>query len=97
MDIHFDNSYARLPKTFHRKTLPTPVEKPELIIFNDKLAQQLGISKENPNNATDTTKITQVFSGNTVPTGSEPIATVYAGHQFGGFHPSLAMGVHIIG
>ena len=92
MDIQFDNSYARLPKYFHRRTLPTPVKQAELIIFNDKLAEQLGISKKQ----SDNNKIAQIFSGNTIPTGSEPIAMVYAGHQFGGFSPQLGDGRAIL-
>ena len=33
-----------------------------------------------------------IFSGNTTPEGSEPLAQAYAGHQFGGFSPQLGDG-----
>ena len=34
----------------------------------------------------------KVFSGNLPPDGAEPLAQVYAGHQFGGFSPQLGDG-----
>jgi len=92
MNILFDNSYARLPEYFHRRVLPTHVKQPELIIFNQELAAKLNISINDLNDK----KKAQIFSGNIVPTGAEPIATVYAGHQFGGFSPQLGDGRAIL-
>ena len=88
MKISFDNSYARLPEDFYSKTNPTPVKKPELIIFNTKLAEELGLTDIDSEglNALD------VFAGNEIAEGSEPIAMAYAGHQFGGFSPRLGDG-----
>jgi len=40
--------------------------------------------------------LTHWFSGNQLPGGAEPIATVYAGHQFGGFNPQLGDGRAIL-
>ena len=34
----------------------------------------------------------RALSGNTLLPGSDPVATVYAGHQFGGFNPQLGDG-----
>ena len=34
----------------------------------------------------------QVFSGNQIPVGADPLAQIYAGHQFGGFSPQLGDG-----
>lgn len=39
---------------------------------------------------------TQVLAGNVVPEGSEPLAMVYAGHQFGGWVPQLGDGRAIL-
>ena len=36
-----DNSYARLPQVFYSKTTPTPVCSPDLVVFNDSLAEHL--------------------------------------------------------
>jgi serine/tyrosine/threonine adenylyltransferase len=84
----FDNSYARLPEVFFRTCEPTPVAAPALIRFNHALAAQLGYQGD----ADDAELLAQIFSGNQLLAGSRPIATAYAGHQFGGFNPRLGDG-----
>ena len=42
---NFDNSYARLPKSFFTSTNPTPVSSPKLIIFNESLATIPGVER----------------------------------------------------
>ena len=90
--IPFDNSYARLPERFFSRQLPTPVEAPSLIRVNTALAQQLRIDTEWFNSK----EALLTFAGNHVPAGAEPIATVYAGHQFGGWNPQLGDGRAIL-
>ena len=77
----FDNTYSKLPEDFLVKQAPIPVKSPELIIINKNLSKDLdldftNISEEN---------LSQLFSGNLLPTGSNSIAQAYAGHQFGHF------------
>jgi uncharacterized protein YdiU (UPF0061 family) len=38
----------------------------------------------------------EVVAGNRIPDGAEPIATVYAGHQFGSWNPQLGDGRAIL-
>ena len=38
-----ENSYADLPGKFYTRISPTPVNTPKLIIYNQKLANSLGI------------------------------------------------------
>jgi uncharacterized protein YdiU (UPF0061 family) len=90
--IPFDNSYARLPEAFHRRTPPTPVEAPRLIALNRRLAAELGLDPDalaGPEGAA-------AFAGNATLPGSDPIATAYAGHQFGQFVPQLGDGRAIL-
>ncbi len=84
----FDNSYARLPEQFYAHVFPTPVESPQLIKVNEALALRLGIDAEWL--ASDGG--VQVLAGNEVVPESTPIATAYAGHQFGNFVPQLGDG-----
>jgi len=84
----FDNSYARLPERFYSRLPPRPVAQPQLIRVNEPLAIALGID---PRWLTSPAGI-QALAGNTIPAGAEPIATVYAGHQFGGWNPQLGDG-----
>ncbi|MFQ6547942.1 protein adenylyltransferase SelO [Aestuariibius sp. 2305UL40-4] len=86
----FDNSYARLPDRLFTRLDPTPVAEPRLIAFNDALAAELGITK--PNNET----LANIFSGNEIPDGAEPLAQLYAGHQFGHWNPQLGDGRAIL-
>ena len=88
----FDNSYARLPDAFYRRVLPTPVSRPGLIAFNAALAAELGLYLEGVNDA----ERANIFSGNHIPQGADPIAMAYAGHQFGHFVPLLGDGRAIL-
>jgi uncharacterized protein YdiU (UPF0061 family) len=90
--IPFKNSYIKLGGDFYVATKPTPVREPELIKFNQELAQQLGLI-ETVLNSPDATDI---FAGNRIPIGAEPLAMAYAGHQFGGFSPQLGDGRAIL-
>ncbi len=88
----FDNSFARLGARFSLPQLPTPVSAPRLVRVNTDLARALGLDAERlsrPDSAA-------LFAGNIIPDGAEPIATAYAGHQFGGFSPQLGDGRAIL-
>ncbi|TLP64484.1 YdiU family protein [Parasedimentitalea maritima] len=86
MHIPFDNSYARLAPSFYSKQVPDRVMSPSLLAFNTDLAQLLDISPG------DTDEMAQAFGGNVVPDGAEPLAQLYAGHQFGNYNPQLGDG-----
>ena len=84
----FDNTYARLPERFFTRTAPTPVAAPRLIRLNGPLALHLGLDPD----WLASTEGLEVLAGNRVPSGAEPLAAAYAGHQFGGFVPQLGDG-----
>lgn len=88
----FDNSYARMSDRFFVRTNPTPVAAPRLIHLNRTLARELGLNAE----ALSQSAAASIFAGNRIPSGAEPIATAYAGHQFGGFNPKLGDGRAIL-
>ena len=88
----FSNSYARLPERFFARLAPTPVPKPRLIKFNESLASELGVNAQ----GLEPDELAAVFAGNVTPPGAEPIAMVYAGHQFGSFVPQLGDGRAIL-
>ncbi|WP_440618704.1 protein adenylyltransferase SelO [Candidatus Pelagibacter sp. HIMB1493] len=78
---HFDNSYSKLSKTFKEDIKPTPVHEPELVILNEELAKNLNLKFSE----IDKKKLAEIFSGNSLPDGTNSIAQAYAGHQFGHF------------
>lgn len=90
--FQFDNSYARLPDRFFASVYPEPVEGPELLRFNQKLAAELGVEAD----LSDPDRLAAVLSGNVVPQGASPLAMAYAGHQFGNFVPQLGDGRAIL-
>ena len=94
MSIDFDNTYVELPESFYAECEPTPVDDPQTIRVNDRLARRLGIDPEWL--ATD--EGAAFATGNRILEGSQPIATAYAGDQFGNFVPQLGDGrAHLLG
>jgi protein adenylyltransferase len=95
MRMELSQSYAKLPETFYERIPPSPVREPRLVLFNAALARDLQLSDEL---VQDRAALAQYFSGNELLAGSEPIATAYAGHQFGHFVPQLGDGrAHLLG
>ena len=92
LDLPFDNSYAALPERFYSKLAPTPVAEPSLIALNHALAESLGLDAK----ALETSDGVAALAGNVVPGGADPLAQVYAGHQFGGWSPRLGDGRAIL-
>jgi uncharacterized protein YdiU (UPF0061 family) len=73
----FDNSYVRLPEELFIPQNPEPVARPALVVLNRALAESMGLDAD--------ALEAEVFAGNKIPPGAEPIAQAYAGHQFGNF------------
>ena len=90
-EFSFDNSYARDLDGMYLRVIPTHVEAPRLIAFNTKLAAELGVLE-----GAFEKDLADIFSGNVIPSGAEPLAMAYAGHQFGHFTPQLGDGRAIL-
>lgn len=83
--FRFDNSFIREMEGFFVRVPSDPSPDPKLLAFNNGLAQELGLNASGD-------ALLDVFAGNRVPLGADPVAQVYAGHQFGGFSPQLGDG-----
>ena len=94
MTLHFpfNNSYARLPERFYARITPTPVSAPHLVRINRELACELGLDAD----WLASLEGVEVLAGKRVPEAADPIATAYAGHQFGSFVPQLGDGRAIL-
>ncbi len=93
---NFNNTYFGLSSSFKENINPVPVKNPELVLINKTLASELDL---NFSKVTEK-ELSEVFSGNSLPDGSNPIAQAYAGHQFGHFTMlgdgrAILMGEHI--
>ena len=78
---HFNNTYSKLSDTFREEIKPVSVNNPELVLLNENLASELNLDFSK----IDKRELSKIFSGNTLPNGSNSIAQAYAGHQFGHF------------
>ena len=101
-NLRFDNRYVReLPadpvtENFRRQVAgacysrvrPTPVPAPTLVGWTPEVAALLDLPTE-PDGAD---ALAEVFGGNRVLDGMDPIATCYGGHQFGNWAGQLGDG-----
>ena len=78
---HFKNTYSELSDIFREEIKPITVTNPELVILNEGLASELNLDFSE----IDKKELSKLFSGNSLPNGSNSIAQAYAGHQFGHF------------
>ncbi len=87
-ELSFDNSYARLPEVFYERVQPTPFPNPYVVSVNPDAATLLNVDPSElarPDFA-------EYFCGAKLLPGSDPIAMLYSGHQFGHYVPQLGDG-----
>src|SRR4051812_2221379 len=77
----FENTYARLPKTFFSPAQPAKFRAPRLAVLNHRLAGELGLNFD----TVSPESLAALFAGQDLPEVCQPIAQAYAGHQYGGF------------
>jgi len=91
-DLPFENSFAQLPPAFYTRLQPTPVPAPYLVGVSASAAALIGLdlsefAKED---------VIRAFAGNRTLPGSQPLAAVYSGHQFGVWAGQLGDGRAIL-
>jgi serine/tyrosine/threonine adenylyltransferase len=86
LGLRFDNSFARLPGVFYTRLRPAPLPEPYLVGFSEAAGQLIGIGED------EVPGLTDALAGNRPIAGSDPLAAVYSGHQFGVYVPRLGDG-----
>lgn len=90
----FDNSFAALPEAFYTRLEPHPLPEPYVVGVSTEVADLLGLPAELINSP----QFAEIFAGNRLLPGSEPLAAVYSGHQFGVWAGQLGDGrAHLLG
>jgi uncharacterized protein YdiU (UPF0061 family) len=90
----FENTYVNLNDNLYAECEPESVSDPEIIRMNRDLAEQLGFDSDWL--ASD--EGAAFAAGNRILDGTKPIATAYAGDQYGQFQPQLGDGrAHLLG
>jgi uncharacterized protein YdiU (UPF0061 family) len=90
--LNFENTFARLPDTFHSRLNPTPLLAPYLVSFNADAARLIDLDSKEASRK----DFAEHFSGNRLPPNAEPLSMLYAGHQFGHFVQQLGDGRAIL-
>jgi uncharacterized protein YdiU (UPF0061 family) len=83
--LPLDPCYAGLSDPYLTPVAPTPLPQPRLVHFNEALAAELGID-------TGDQALLDILSGNRPWPAYAPVASVYAGHQFGNWVSQLGDG-----
>jgi uncharacterized protein YdiU (UPF0061 family) len=86
--LAFDNSYVRELGGLYEAWRAAPPPAPRLLVLNEPLARDLGVDPD----VLRAPEGLGILAGSAVPDGASPVAQAYAGHQFGGFSPSLGDG-----
>ena len=93
-EVRFQNTFAGLPAGFHSKLAPQALPEPYLVAFNPDAAALIGLDPREAQRP----EFAEVFCGNRLLPGSDPLAAIYAGHQFGVYVPQLGDGrAHLLG
>ena len=92
--LPFDNSFARLPAAFYTRLAPWGLPEPRLVAVSDAAAALIGLHPEE----IGTPAFVAAFAGNAPLPGSDTLAAVYSGHQFGAWAGQLGDGrAHLLG
>mgnify|MGYP000347907828 FL=1 len=89
--MSFQSRYNQLPEHFYREVTPTPLKNPFLISWNHSLAEEMGLG-----DTLTAEKAADYFGAMKPLSKTPPIATAYAGHQFGHYVPQLGDGRSIL-
>jgi serine/tyrosine/threonine adenylyltransferase len=85
MGLALRNTYATELEGMYLPFRGSLVPDPQVLRLNRGLAAELGIEPDAPG-------LARMLAGIDPPEGAVPLAMAYAGHQFGGFSPSLGDG-----
>ncbi|WP_083941102.1 protein adenylyltransferase SelO [Pseudoduganella violaceinigra] len=88
----FENSFASLPAAFYTRLMPTPLPAPYLVAASPSAARLAGLDPA----ALAHEDAVAILTGNRVAERSQPLATVYSGHQFGVWAGQLGDGRAIL-
>jgi len=90
--LPFVNSFASLPEAFFTRLKPTPLPNPYLVAVSQSAAALIGFDLDEFTHA----DVIATFAGNGILPGSDPLAAVYSGHQFGVWAGQLGDGRAIL-
>ena len=92
--LEFTNSFAGLPDAFYTRLDPLGLPEPYMVCASRDVAELIGLDPGEMQRP----EFTEIFAGNVLPPGSDALAAVYSGHQFGIWAGQLGDGrAHLLG
>lgn len=91
LGLSWKPGFQSLGPAFHTALQPTPLPAPYWVGHSAPAARALGLPADWRNDTA-----LAAFTGNLVPVGTQPLATVYSGHQFGVWAGQLGDGRAIL-
>ena len=86
------NRFVQLGDGFYARLQPQPLPDPYWLSRNQAMAKELGLEQS----WFESQEALETFTGNRIAHGSEPLASVYSGHQFGQWAGQLGDGRAIL-
>ncbi len=86
--LKWDNRFARLGTDFYTGLPPSPLPSPYWVSRNRAMAGEIGLEEA----WFESQAALEILTGNRVAQGSQPLASVYSGHQFGQWAGQLGDG-----
>ncbi|MGA0572628.1 protein adenylyltransferase SelO [Variovorax sp. VNK109] len=90
--LHWQEGFSRLGDAFFTRLSPRPLPSPYWVGTSRAMARELGLSDE----WVASQEALEAFTGNIPLAGSDPLASVYSGHQFGVWAGQLGDGRAIL-
>lgn len=92
LSLNWDNRFHQLGAAFYTQIAPQPLPDPYWVGRSTSAAALLGLDTH----WLDSNELLQALSGNLPISGSQPLASVYSGHQFGHWAGQLGDGRAIL-
>ncbi len=87
-ELSWHNAFGLLPARFHTRLAPTPLPAPYFVAASPSAATLIDLDADRLR----TDAAVEALAGSAVVAGTDPLAAVYAGHQFGVYVPQLGDG-----
>ncbi len=91
-NLRWNNQFARLGSAFFTMLQPSPLHTPYWVSRNTAMAREIGLEPA----WFESLSSLDLFTGNRIDAGSQPLASVYSGHQFGQWAGQLGDGRAIL-
>ena len=92
-DLEFNHRFASLGKQYSASLSPTPLDAVHLVSISEDAAALVGLDLSSED---ERVALAAWMNGDKAHEGAQPLAMLYAGHQFGQFVPQLGDGRAIL-